>query len=275
MLKKKVMMITGCSGGLGAALAKRSLDQGHIVYATIRDLSRLGELQALEHHPDLHLHCLDVCDRSKVEALITTIGKSGGLDALILNAGVHFTDVIEHASSDRVASIFNTNFYGALNCIQAALPAMRARRAGLIVGISSLSAQIALPGDGIYAASKAALEKMLESLRFEVAPFGVNVSVIVPSSFQSSLLNTVVEPCVKASAYEKLLVHLAEEKQTESAITSVSVAEVVLDLVANKGGNFRIPTDERAKAILEKIVKMSENERTAAIASWSDAAWWA
>ncbi|HEY0279936.1 MAG TPA: oxidoreductase [Solirubrobacterales bacterium] len=178
-------LITGCSSGLGAALAEAVLEHGDKLVATARDRTRV---EHLEHsRPDAALALsLDVTDRAQVvEAIRAAEDRFGRIDVLVNNAGYGYRAAVEEGEDEDVRRLFATNFFGAVAMIQAVLPGMRARRAGKIDDISSIGARVSPPGSGFYSATKAALEAMTASLRKEVEPLGITAMVVEPGAFRT------------------------------------------------------------------------------------------
>jgi NAD(P)-dependent dehydrogenase (short-subunit alcohol dehydrogenase family) len=157
--------------------------KGHTVFASMRDTSISGELEkaAKDENLSVEIVQLDVTDDTSIQrATAEVIAKAGGIEVLINNAGFGFFGPLEEADMKEAKLVFETNFFGPLRLIQAVLPGMREQGAGTIVNVSSLSGVIAEPYNGIYAASKHALEAMSESLYYESHPFGVRVLIVEP-----------------------------------------------------------------------------------------------
>jgi NAD(P)-dependent dehydrogenase (short-subunit alcohol dehydrogenase family) len=267
------VLITGCSSGLGAALVRRCLDDGKRVVATLHDLNRPGELLAMDGHPQLQILRMDVTEAGQVNDVVGRISEDASLHAVILNAGVHTTSPMESSDAASDRQMFEVNYFGALNCVQAVLPIFRQQACGKIIGISSLSAQIGLPGDGSYAASKAALERMLESLRVEVQPFGIEVSAVVPSSFPSGLIRQEIMSDVP-SCYGSLMFALRQPRLRDSSGRVEDVVQAVMSVMDGANTEFRVPGDDVAAEVLGRIHRMSESERQAAVLNWSATEWW-
>jgi NAD(P)-dependent dehydrogenase (short-subunit alcohol dehydrogenase family) len=187
-------LITGCSAGLGRALATAVLGRGENVVVTARDTSSVEDLA--RSHPGTALAFpLDVTDRvQRGEVVRAAHERFGAIDVLVNNAGHSYRAAVEEAADDQVRELFATNFFGPAGLIQTVLPGMRERRGGTIVNISSIGARSSPIGSGYYAASKAALEAMTESLRKEVAPLGVTVMAVEPGAFRTSFLRSVTQP---------------------------------------------------------------------------------
>jgi NAD(P)-dependent dehydrogenase (short-subunit alcohol dehydrogenase family) len=178
-------LITGCSTGLGRALAQAALARGDTVAATARDAASIQELVDAHHETALALP-LDVTDRGQItRAVREAQERFGGIDVLVNNAGYGYRAAVEEADDSDVEALFDTNFFGPIAMIKAVLPDMRARRHGTIVNISSIGARRSPPGSGYYAASKAALEALTASLRKEVEPLGIDVMIVEPGAFRT------------------------------------------------------------------------------------------
>jgi NAD(P)-dependent dehydrogenase (short-subunit alcohol dehydrogenase family) len=178
-------LITGCSSGLGRALARAVLTGGHNAVVTARDATALQDF--VDTYPGTALAlALDVTDSAQVTAAVQQAeSRFGGIDVLVNNAGYGYRAAVEEGDDADVQKLFATNFFGALAMIKAVLPGMRARRAGAIVNISSIGARISPPGSGYYSATKAALEGLSGSLQKEVSPLGISVTVVEPGAFRT------------------------------------------------------------------------------------------
>lgn len=178
-------LITGCSTGLGRALAEAVLARGDQAVVTARDVAAVRDLA--DAHPERALALpLDVTVPDQVTAAARQArDRFGGVDVLVNNAGYGYRAAVEEADPADVDRLFATNFHGAVAMIQAVLPDMRARRSGTIVNISSIGARVSPPGSGFYAATKAALEAMTSSLRKELAPLGITAMSVEPGGFRT------------------------------------------------------------------------------------------
>jgi len=176
---KKVVFITGISSGFGKSTAEYLAQKGHVIYGTSRkDIDVEDRINVLK---------ADVTDVDSVKAAIETVlQKEGRIDILINNAGMGISGPVETALSDDIRLQMRTNFMGAVNVIQAVLPAMRKQKSGTIINISSIGGLMGLPFQGFYSASKFAIEGMSEALRMELKPFNIKVVVIRPGDFFTS-----------------------------------------------------------------------------------------
>jgi NAD(P)-dependent dehydrogenase (short-subunit alcohol dehydrogenase family) len=178
-------LITGCSTGLGRALADAVLARGDNAVVTARDASTVRDLA--DRHPGSALAvALDVTDPAQVTAAVEqSVDRFGGVDVLVNNAGYGYRAAVEEGDDTDVQQLFATNFFGPVAMIKAVLPGMRERRSGTILNVSSIGARICPAGSGYYAAAKAALEGMSGSLRKEVEPLGITVTVVEPGAFRT------------------------------------------------------------------------------------------
>src|ERR1700750_474252 len=180
----KTFLITGVSSGFGRALAQAALRDGHTVAGTVRkegdraDFERLGR--------GARAVILDVTDTNQIAPAIAAIEKDiGAIDVLVNNAGYGHEGILEESSIEDLRRQFEVNVFGAVAMIQAVLPAMRQRRAGHILNITSMGGIITLPGLSYYHGSKFALEGISETLGKEVKDFGIHVTAIEPGGFRT------------------------------------------------------------------------------------------
>ena len=201
------VLVTGCSSGFGKLTALLFGRHGHTVFATMRDTAKAGPMAeaAAEEGIDVRVMGLDVDDPESVAAAIAEAEAvaGGALDIVVNNAGVELRGAIEDCSDDEVRAQFETNVFGPVRVIRAVLPAMRERRAGVIVNVSSIAGLVARPFGGMYSASKFALEAITESLYHELRPFGIRVALIEPGQFETDLLSNalVAEAFDESSPY--------------------------------------------------------------------------
>jgi NAD(P)-dependent dehydrogenase (short-subunit alcohol dehydrogenase family) len=178
-------LITGCSTGLGRALAQAVVSAGHNAVVTARDVTKVTDLAGPA--PDRVLPtALDVTKPEQVGAAVRQADERfGGVDVLVNNAGYGYRAAVEEGDDAEVRTLFDTHFFGTVAMIKAVLPGMRARRSGAIVNISSIGATVTPVGSGYYAAAKAAIEGISGSLRGELAPLGISVTVVEPGAFRT------------------------------------------------------------------------------------------
>jgi NAD(P)-dependent dehydrogenase (short-subunit alcohol dehydrogenase family) len=173
-----VVLITGASSGIGAATAALLAEQGFTVFGASRKPPVAGG--------SARFVAMDVRDEASVRAgIAAVVAETGALDALVCNAGFGIFGSLEETSLDRARAQVDTNVFGTLNAIRAALPPMRERRKGRIVVVGSLAGRAPIPFQAHYSASKAALDALTLALRLEVAPFGIGVSLVEPGDIRT------------------------------------------------------------------------------------------
>ena len=188
MTEKQAWLVTGAGRGLGVDIARAALAAGHAVVATARKTQSV--IDALGDHRDLLAVALDVTDTAAAEAAVrAAVERFGHLDVLVNNAGSFNAGFFEEMTPEDWRAQIETTLFGPVNVTRAALPQMRAQRAGLVVTVSS-TAGIAAGGDFLtaYAASKFGVEGFMEGLAPEVAPFGIRTMLVEPGFFRTELL---------------------------------------------------------------------------------------
>ena len=181
----KVVLITGCSTGIGRDLAQRLTQAGCRVAATARKAATLEDLSAA-----LKIS-LDVTQPDSVNRAVTqTVETFGCIDVLVNNAGYAQRGALEEVSDAQVQQMFDVNVFGVLRMIRAVAPHMREQRSGRIINISSLAGKLSTPVNGTYSATKFAVEALSDALRLELAPFGVQVIVVEPGAIKTQFDET-------------------------------------------------------------------------------------
>ncbi|KAH7342887.1 putative short chain oxidoreductase/dehydrogenase [Rhexocercosporidium sp. MPI-PUGE-AT-0058] len=181
--------ITGCSSGLGAALAIHALKNGHNVIATARTPSKAASYDEIASLGGRWV-ALDVTSPDAGSTLNSAIKKYSNIDVLVNNAGYSIIGAIEDISDEEAHDQFETNFFGALRLIRTILPHMRDKKSGTIVNITSIAGIDGQPTCGLYAASKFALEGLSESLQRETAAFGIRTLLVEPGAFRTQFLTS-------------------------------------------------------------------------------------
>jgi NAD(P)-dependent dehydrogenase (short-subunit alcohol dehydrogenase family) len=182
-----VVLITGCSTGIGRATAERLARAGHTVYASARRPESIEDLK----QSGCRTLALDVTSEESMSAAVAAVEEAeGGIGALVNNAGYSQNGAVETVPLADVRAQFETNVFGLLRMCQLVLPGMRRRGEGRIVNISSMGGRLTFPGGGIYHATKHAVEAISDAMRFEVSGFGVHVVLIEPGIIRSSFGET-------------------------------------------------------------------------------------
>jgi NAD(P)-dependent dehydrogenase (short-subunit alcohol dehydrogenase family) len=179
---RQVVLVTGCSSGIGRATAIEAARRGHQVFASARRREDVAELTA----KGIDTLALDVAEPASIaDGVGEALRAAGRIDALVNNAGYGQYGAVEDVSLDEWRSQFEVNFFGAIALLQAVLPAMRAARRGTVVNVSSVAGKVAIPFAAPYCASKHALEALSDALRVEVAPWGIRVVVVEPGPIET------------------------------------------------------------------------------------------
>lgn len=185
---KKVVLITGCSSGIGFLAALKFAREGNKVYASVKCLEEEGskELEQISKKENLPLKIveIDITNNSSVEKGVDLLKKEESrVDILINNAGFGYMGPVETFTLEEIQDQYETNVFGTFRMIKAVVPLMRNQRSGLIINVSSVNGLIAFPYYGVYSSSKYAIESLTESLRFELASFGIKVALVEPGAF--------------------------------------------------------------------------------------------
>jgi len=189
MADKTVWFITGAGRGMGVDIAQAALAAGHAVVATGRNPDAVS--RAVGDADDLLVIDLDITSPASAEAAVpAALDRFGRIDVLVNNAGNFFAGFFEELSPEQFEAQLTTNLLGPLNVTRAVLPVMRKQRAGHIVTLSSTAGIVGQEFCSAYAASKFGLEGWMESLRFEVEPFGIQTTIVEPGFFRTALLTS-------------------------------------------------------------------------------------
>lgn len=186
-MSSNVWFITGAGRGLGIDIAQSALAAGHFVVATGRDAARVEK--AIGAHENLLAVALDITDPSAAEKAATAaVDRFGRIDVLVNNAGNFYAGYFENISPEQFRAQMETNFFGPLNVTRAVLPVMRSQRSGQVITITSMAGLIGQEFCAAYAASKFALEGWMESIRFDLEPYGISTMSVEPGFFRTELL---------------------------------------------------------------------------------------
>ncbi|MFL5825886.1 MAG: oxidoreductase [Thermoleophilaceae bacterium] len=238
--QSRAVLITGCSSGIGHATAERLARSGHRVYASARNPDAIADLAG----SGCELLALDVTDEESMRSAVEQVEeREGAVGVLVNNAGYSQSGAIESVPMEAVRRQFETNVFGPVRLTQLVLPAMRAQRWGRIVNISSIGGRLVFPGGGFYHATKYAVEAISDALRFEVAGFGIGVTVIEPglirTRFGEVAASSVRDETAGRGAYD----------QFNEAVAATTTGAYENGMLAKLGGT----PEDVAKAI-EKAV---------------------
>ena len=188
---EKVAVVTGTSSGIGFETSLALAREGYFTYATMRDTTKSNKIKEIAQKENLKINVLelDVDDEKSVKSAIAQIlDQKQRIDVLVNNAGWGLWGCVEDVSVDEFKEQFETNFFSIIRLIQEVAPTMRKQSSGTIVNVSSVVGRIGFPASPAYISSKFALEGLSESLRFEFAPFGVDVIIIEPGVIKTNFM---------------------------------------------------------------------------------------
>jgi len=191
-----IVLITGCSTGIGLETALQFGRSGNQVYATMRNLDKAGPLRDAARHEnlDVRIHQLDVDSRVSIDAAIAAIlAEAGQVDVLVNNVWVSGMGSIEETTDSELHAVMETNFFGPLRVIRGIVPAMRQRKSGTIVNVTSVAGRLVAGLASQYHCSKWALECASETLALELRQFGVRVAIVEPGFFVTPILDKAAE----------------------------------------------------------------------------------
>jgi NAD(P)-dependent dehydrogenase (short-subunit alcohol dehydrogenase family) len=233
------VLITGASRGIGRAITEEFIRRGHRVIGTARDPRSLQDLDLAQRL------ALDVTDDTSVTAAFQAA--AGDVDIVIINPAEIFYAAVEAIPLTELQRLFNLNTVGAIRVAQAALPGMRARGDGKLLFMSSVVGRIVLPPGAAYAATKWALEALVEALAIEVAPFGVQAALLEPGAVSSGALDDVTTYALPDDPYSALL---AGGGPRDGMITPEQVAIEIADAAEKPQLPLRLPIGDLARGLL-------------------------
>jgi NAD(P)-dependent dehydrogenase (short-subunit alcohol dehydrogenase family) len=253
---QRVVLVTGASSGIGLACATHLAAQGLRVYGTSRrpHAALQGQVTMLE---------ADVTDdRSVGQAVAAVLDREQRLDIVVNNAGMGIAGPVEDTSIEQAKNQLEVNFFGAFRVCRAVLPQMRSQRSGYIVNIGSIGGLVALPYQGVYSASKFALEGLSESLRMEVRPFGIRVVIIEPGDHKTAITaNRRVEALPGSPYSDSFQVALAKtEHDEQSGPDPEQIARLLHRIVNQRNPRLRYtiaPAVQRGVVWLKRLMPYS------------------
>ena len=238
---EKVAVVTGTSSGIGFETALALAREGYYTYATMRNVTYGSKLKELSTKENLKIDVLelDVDNEDSAKTAIQQIlEQKQRIDVLVNNAGWGLWGCVEDVSVDEFRAQFETNFFSIIRLIQEVTPTMRKQGSGTIVNISSVAGRIGFPASPAYISSKFALEGLSESLRLEMAPFGVNVVIIEPGVIKTNFLNPM---------------KLAKRSESDTAYRDITVK-------VTSGVKMMAEMGTHPKEVADTIVKAIKNE---------------
>lgn len=253
----KVVLVTGCSSGIGLATVVELAKNNYKVYATMRDLSRKEKLVevAKQSGGTLEILQLDVTDDNSVKKTVKEIiSKEGRIDVLINNAAYGLRGTVENVTIDEIKQQFDTNVFGIIRVCQEVLPYMREQNSGHIINISSVAAVRSLPYSGIYSATKTAIEAISESMATELSLFGIKVTVIEPGPVSTDFAHRSLKYGTRldnVNPYKEIqeATKKAQEERLKTAQKPEEIAALIKEIIETENPHFRYQTREDGKQI--------------------------
>ncbi|HEX8712658.1 MAG TPA: SDR family oxidoreductase [Terracidiphilus sp.] len=259
-----VAVITGSSTGIGQATAVTLARAGHTVYATMRNPEKSGEEFRAIAKPeglDLRLAALDVdSDESVRDGFAAILAEAGRVDVLVNNAGIGQGGAVEETPIATFRAAMETNFLGAIRCIQAVVPGMRERRSGWIVNITSVAGRFSAAPQACYASSKFALEALSECLAQEMKTYGVHVAIVEPGVIATPIFGKMEAP--PASTVYPHSRRIAElfRASLENPVSPYVVGEKIREIVESGTWQLRHPVGPDAAGLLAWRASMSDEQ---------------
>jgi NAD(P)-dependent dehydrogenase (short-subunit alcohol dehydrogenase family) len=257
------VLVTGASKGIGMAIALELARAGHTVYATMRNPAgapELSEIAATEGLP-IHVSAMDVDSDASVTAGFDAITRANGpVDVLVNNAGVEARGAVEELSVADFRSVMETNFFGALRCIKAVLPEMRARRSGCIVTVTSMAGRVAVSPLSPYCASKHALEALCEALAQEVKAFGIRVAIVEPGIIDTAMPHRIGAPPANSPYPQTRRLAASFAAALEGATPPSAVGEKILKIIESGTWTLRHTVGDDAQPFLDRRASMSDEQ---------------
>ncbi|WP_420456111.1 SDR family NAD(P)-dependent oxidoreductase [Rubrivirga sp.] len=246
----KVAVVTGASSGFGQLTAERLSDRGWRVFGTSRQQRDATRIE---------MRVLDVRSGESVGRFVDDVLRAAGrVDLLVNNAGATHVSLAEETALGEAEALFQTNFFGAVRMTNAVLPSMRDQRRGRIINVGSLAGLVGVPGQAFYAASKHALEGYAESLRYELEPLGISVSIVEPGFYRTALHERVSPAARRIPAYDRVrsAVRGAIERSFAEGGDPADVAELIARVAEEDrpGLRYRVGKDARLVPRLKKVL---------------------
>jgi NAD(P)-dependent dehydrogenase (short-subunit alcohol dehydrogenase family) len=272
-----IVLITGTSTGIGFATAVTLARAGHDVWATMRTPARAPQLQALAKQEEwpITMLPLDVDDDASVSGAVAhLLAARGRIDALVNNAGIAPLGAIEELPLAEFRRAMETNYFGAVRCLQAVLPTMRAQRQGCLINVTSVAGQIALAATAPYTASKFALEALSEVLAQEVKAFNIRVAIVEPGVIHTPILDKMRDvPAETRYPHEQRLQALFAASLKQPVSPAV-VGEQIRHIIEHESWQLRYPVGPDAAPFLAWHARLSDEAWVDYHATRDDEAWY-
>lgn len=260
----KTVFITGASSGIGKAAAKYFNDKNWQVAATMRNPDAEKDLTEL---PNVKLYQMDVTDPEAVKSTIAmVIADFGGIDVLLNNAGYGLVGPLETASEEAIHQQFETNVFGVMRTIQAALPAMR-KNGGVIINITSIGGLVTFPFNSLYHAAKFAVDGLSESLNYELRPFGIKVKVVAPGGVMTDFAGRSIQrtiPDGEQTPYDAAIKTVWDKFESNLKAGNYStpehIAGIIYEAATDESEQIRYPAGPDAENLYQTWKSMNNEE---------------
>ncbi len=259
-MNKKVAIITGSSSGFGLLTTLELAKKDYLVIATMRNLEKqanlLSQATQLNLLHNITVQQLDITDQNSIHTFQLFLKEINRVDLLINNAGYANGGFVEEIPVEEYRKQFETNLFGAISITQLVLPYMREQQSGKIINISSISGQVGFPGLSPYVSSKHALEGWSESLRLEVKPFGIDVALVEPGSYNTNIWEVGKQLATNQSDttspykeyMDKIQKHINSGSDTFG--NPLDVANKIVEIAESKRTNLRYPIGKGVKFMI-------------------------
>lgn len=281
-----VILITGCSSGIGLASALAFARNGDQVYATMRDTNKARPLQQIaeQERLEIHIKALDVSRPSTFKGLVEEIiGKAGRIDVLVNNAGILRAGAFEDLTEQTIREVMETNFFAPMLLTREILPYMRAQNSGYIIMISSLSGVAGLAGDVCYTGSKFALEGATEALRHEVDRWGIKVALVQAALYETNIFSPSLPTgsilpgdYPTDSPYRTLVETKLKDLRNRlpDALDPGIIGDLLVTIAASGGSQLRWPADDLSKSVLDALFAQTDEARDSFLRGAAGTDWW-
>ena len=274
--KLGIAVVTGSSSGIGFASVLELARRGYRVFAGMRNTAKAEPLTKIAEQEDLDITvvAMDVTSAASCDAAFTAVRQSGPIDVLVNNAGIGGATPLELTPEHEHRAIFETNYFGAVRCVQAVLPEMRERRRGTIVNVTSMEGLVAMPNQIPYSATKWALECLGEALAHEVFRFNIRVVNIEPGVIMTQIFDNSTEATRydKQSPYQPIMRRNGKMFKAgfDANVQPKRVAETIVTAIHSPDYRLRWPVGEDAEGMFNGRRAIDDEDWVAMGADLSD-----
>src|SRR5574337_1203377 len=253
---EKTAIVTGSSSGIGFETALALAREGYYTYATMRDIEKGEKILNIAKKENLKIEVLEI-DVDREETIKNAINKivldRKRIDVLVNNAGYFLVGCLEDITINDIKAQFETNFFGIVRTVQQVLPTMRDQKSGIIVNISSVAGRIGFPVTPAYISSKFALEGLSESMRYELAPFGIKTIIIEPGVIKTNLFTSLKRSTKSDLAYKEITEKVMQglTMMSQMGTPAQEVARTIVNAIRTENPMPRYPVGNDAIMFLE------------------------